>query len=140
MAMTSTYASSAPARAEIDALEGPAVIAFGAPWCGYCQAAQPALAAALHEYPRVQQLVPFALAFGDRRAGALDVGPGPRVAAVEKEHPRPDVDRELVLTVEIVVESGEEQLLDSRVGAFRVAKRIRHQDGPIYISRPVNYE
>src|SRR3569833_3353993 len=52
MAMTSTYASSAPARAEIDALEGPAVIEFGAPWCGYCQAAQPALAAALHEYPR----------------------------------------------------------------------------------------
>src|SRR3569833_2564791 len=56
MAMTSTYASSAPARAEIDALEGPAVIEFGAPWCGYCQAAQPALAAALHEYPRVQHI------------------------------------------------------------------------------------
>ena len=56
MAMTSTYASNVPARAEIDALEGPAVIEFGAPWCGYCQAAQPALAAALHEYPRVQHI------------------------------------------------------------------------------------
>src|SRR3569833_3015853 len=57
MAMTSTYASSAPARAEIDALEGPAVIEIGAPRCGYCKAAQPALAAALHEYPREQHIM-----------------------------------------------------------------------------------
>lgn len=54
--MTSTYAANAPARAEIDALEGPAVIEFGAPWCGYCQTAQPALAAALNEYARVQHI------------------------------------------------------------------------------------
>src|SRR3569832_2182920 len=56
MAMTSTYASSAPARAEIAALERPAVIEFGAPRCRYCQAAQPAMAAALHLYPRVQHI------------------------------------------------------------------------------------
>lgn len=35
-----------PARAEIDALQGPTVLEFGATWCGHCQAAQPLIALA----------------------------------------------------------------------------------------------
>jgi thioredoxin 1 len=31
----------------MDALEGPAVLEFGAPWCGFCRAAQPLIAEAL---------------------------------------------------------------------------------------------
>ena len=51
--MTSVYAQVEPARTQIDALEGPAVIEFGAPWCGYCDAAQPLLAAALANFPSI---------------------------------------------------------------------------------------
>jgi len=54
--MNSTYASSEPARAEVDALAGPAIIEFGTPWCGHCRAAQPALAAALAAHPMVRHL------------------------------------------------------------------------------------
>lgn len=41
------YAGREPARDEVDAWDGTAVIEFGAPWCGHCQAAQPALERAL---------------------------------------------------------------------------------------------
>ncbi len=42
------------AREDIDALKGPALIEFGASWCGYCMAAKPLVAAALGKYPGVQ--------------------------------------------------------------------------------------
>jgi thioredoxin 1 len=56
MAMNNDYASTEPARAEIELLDGPTVIEFGAPWCGYCQAAQPPLAAAFAGHPQVRHL------------------------------------------------------------------------------------
>lgn len=56
MAMNDSYAAIEPARAEIDRLDGPAVIEFGAPWCGYCRAAQPLLAAAFAAHPQVRHI------------------------------------------------------------------------------------
>lgn len=56
MAMNDTYAMPEPARAEIDALNGPAVLEFGAPWCGHCQAAQPLLANAFEDHPSVPHI------------------------------------------------------------------------------------
>jgi thioredoxin 1 len=56
MPMNSIYAQVEPARIDIDALEGSAVVEFGAPWCGYCGAAQPLLAAALADFPSVAHI------------------------------------------------------------------------------------
>ena len=54
--MNEVYATLDPARAEIDKLDGPTVIEFGSPWCGYCRAAQPLLASAFAEHPRVRHI------------------------------------------------------------------------------------
>lgn len=43
-------------RADLDTLKGPAVIEFGASWCGYCQAAQAIIAAAFVKYPNVNHI------------------------------------------------------------------------------------
>ncbi|HCE07864.1 MAG TPA: thiol reductase thioredoxin [Oxalobacteraceae bacterium] len=56
MAMNNMYTAIEPARVEIDRLEGPTVIEFGAPWCGHCLAAQPLLAAAFADHPRVRHI------------------------------------------------------------------------------------
>lgn len=48
------YADPGPTLAEIEALEGPTVLEFGAPWCSHCRAAQPLLAADLPRHPRVR--------------------------------------------------------------------------------------
>lgn len=40
-------------RDQVDALNEPTVIEFGATWCGYCQAAQPLITEALVAYPQV---------------------------------------------------------------------------------------
>ncbi|MEZ8142304.1 thioredoxin family protein [Enterovibrio sp. FF113] len=41
------YAEDGPTIEEVQALQGIAIIEFGAPWCGYCQAAEPAVKEAL---------------------------------------------------------------------------------------------
>ena len=56
MAVTRDYEQTEPKRAEVDALEGPAVIEFGSPWCGYCRRAQPLIAEALAAHPRVRHI------------------------------------------------------------------------------------
>ena len=40
MTLSHRYEPSEPERAEIDGRAGPAVLEFGAPWCGHCIAAQ----------------------------------------------------------------------------------------------------
>lgn len=56
MAMNDVYAPVEPSRATIDKLDGPMVIEFGTPWCGYCRAAQPRLAAAFADHPDVRHI------------------------------------------------------------------------------------
>ena len=54
--MNEAYATLDPARSEIDMLDGPTVVEFGSPWCGYCRAVQPLLASAFAEHPRVRHI------------------------------------------------------------------------------------
>jgi thioredoxin 1 len=54
--MTNAYAEIEPKRAVIDALEGPAVIEFGSPWCGHCRRAQPLIAAAFAAHPEIRHI------------------------------------------------------------------------------------
>lgn len=51
--MIEPYATTAPTRAEVDALEGATVLEFGTDWCGYCRRAQPDIAQALNSHPQL---------------------------------------------------------------------------------------
>jgi len=49
--MTTLYQTSAPSRSDLDALPGDVLVQFGVDWCSHCQAAEPAIAEALHAFP-----------------------------------------------------------------------------------------
>ena len=54
--MKQDYATQAPARAEIDAIAGPAVVEFGTNWCGFCRAAQPLIASAFEGHAGLRHI------------------------------------------------------------------------------------
>ena len=56
MGLTTTYSSTEPTRAEVDAMEGSTVLEFGSPTCGFCRAAQPAIASAFSEHAGVRHV------------------------------------------------------------------------------------
>jgi len=56
MALSNCYVTKEPTRAEIDALTAPTVLEFGTAWCGYCQEAQPFIAAAFAAYPQISHV------------------------------------------------------------------------------------
>lgn len=55
-AFASHYLDIEPARADLDARPEIVLLEFGAPWCGHCQAAQPAIAALLAAHPQLPHL------------------------------------------------------------------------------------
>jgi thioredoxin 1 len=56
MAMATSFEEVEPTRADIDARAEPVLLEFGAPWCGYCQRAQPHIAEALAAQPDLAHL------------------------------------------------------------------------------------
>ena len=56
MGLNTDYAEIEPSRSEIDALEEATLIEFGSPDCGHCRAAQPLIAEAFADHPRVRHI------------------------------------------------------------------------------------
>jgi thioredoxin 1 len=54
--MNAEYATAAPTREEIDAMQEPVVLEFGTSWCGWCRGAQPLIATALEDHPDVRHI------------------------------------------------------------------------------------
>lgn len=54
--MNTAYAETEPRREEIDRLEGPTLLEFGSPWCGYCRRAQPLIAEVLAGQPGLRHI------------------------------------------------------------------------------------
>jgi thioredoxin 1 len=56
MGFETRYANPGPTLAELASIDGPTLLEFGTPWCGWCRGAQPVIAAALGEHPGVRHL------------------------------------------------------------------------------------
>jgi thioredoxin 1 len=56
MTATHDYATTEPARSEIDALPGPTLLEFGSPWCGHCRRAQPIIDDAFADHAGVRHI------------------------------------------------------------------------------------
>jgi thioredoxin 1 len=54
--VTKDYLNPGPTREEIDATRGQILLEFGTSWCGYCQAAAPAITEALAQFPSIQHI------------------------------------------------------------------------------------
>jgi hypothetical protein len=62
----------------------------------------------------VNQLLALALTFGNRAARALDVRSRTSVAAIDEQGSGPDVNRKIVVTGKVVIESVQQQLFEAR--------------------------
>ena len=56
MGLSTRYAVAEPSRAEVEKIAGAAVLEFGSPTCGFCMAAQPAIASAFADHEDVQHI------------------------------------------------------------------------------------
>ena len=56
MSLSTTYEQTEPSRDEIASFDGPVVVEFGSPTCGYCRAAQPHIAQAFAHHQDVHHL------------------------------------------------------------------------------------
>lgn len=54
--METNYLDKEPTRDEVANWRGPTLLEFGTPWCGWCRAAQPKIAQALHKHPAVRHV------------------------------------------------------------------------------------
>jgi thioredoxin 1 len=54
--MMDTYTADAPSREDVDSMQGPVVLEFGTPWCGWCRGAQPLARAALARHSNVKHI------------------------------------------------------------------------------------